>query len=92
MKIKQLHIQNFRGIKELEITSVDPQLNVIVGVNGAGKSSVLDSISFCLSWLIARMKSGVAKGVLPLETDVTLGAKLLIFVIYPRCQYVLIQF
>lgn len=75
MKIKDIHIQNFRGIENLHITEVDPQMNLIVGVNGAGKTSVLDALAMLLSWFIARMRSSNAKGVSPNESDVKLGSK-----------------
>jgi predicted ATP-binding protein involved in virulence len=46
MRIKQLRLKNFRGIKNLELNFDTTQpVSVLVGVNGAGKSSVLDCIS-----------------------------------------------
>ena len=36
MKIKDIHIRNFRGIENLSIADADPQLNLIIGINGAG--------------------------------------------------------
>jgi predicted ATP-binding protein involved in virulence len=75
MKVQELHIQNFRGIRNLDLQNADPSMNVVVGVNGAGKTSFLDSLSFLLSWMIARMKSSSAKGSLPAESDISIGAK-----------------
>jgi predicted ATP-binding protein involved in virulence len=46
MRIKQLRLRNFRGIKNLELNfDVIQQIIILVGVNGVGKSSVLDCIS-----------------------------------------------
>jgi predicted ATP-binding protein involved in virulence len=47
MRIKQLRLKNFRGIKSLQL-DFDPtqQIIVLVGINGVGKSSILDCISF----------------------------------------------
>lgn len=39
----ELKIQNFRGIRNLEITSLN-KINIFVGINGSGKSTVLDAI------------------------------------------------
>ena len=75
MKVQELRIQNFRGIENLELKDMDSKMNIVVGVNGAGKTSFLDSLAFSLSWLIARMKSGRAKGIQPAESDITYGAK-----------------
>lgn len=73
MKIKNIHIQNFRGIENLSIIDADPQMNLIVGINGAGKTSVLDAMAILLSWFIARMRSANAKGISPNESDVKIG-------------------
>ena len=75
MKIKNIHIQNFRGIENLSIIDADPQMNLIVGINGAGKTSVLDAMAILLSWFIARMRSANAKGISPNESDVKIGSK-----------------
>jgi predicted ATP-binding protein involved in virulence len=46
MRIKQLRLKNYRGIKNLELNFDSHQLfAVLVGINGAGKSSVLDCIN-----------------------------------------------
>lgn len=44
MHLKKLKIQNFRCYKEIEV-SFNPQVNVFVGNNGAGKSAILDAVS-----------------------------------------------
>ncbi len=48
IRIKQLKITNYRGIKEWQ-TSFGDKVNVVSGKNGAGKSSVLNAISFLLT-------------------------------------------
>ena len=61
MKITELKIKNFRGIKEMDLP-LNPQLNVFCGVNGAGKSSILDSAALFLSWIIARIRQERGSG------------------------------
>ena len=51
MRIEELHLQNFRGFRELKLT-LPPDLAVFIGVNGSGKSSILDSIAILLSIFI----------------------------------------
>ena len=48
MYIEELHLQNFRGFKELTL-QFPRNLAVIIGVNGSGKSSILDVIAIFLS-------------------------------------------
>lgn len=73
MKIDKLIIQNFRGIQHLEL-DFNKQINVIYGVNGAGKSSVLDAISIMLSWVINRIKHKRASGKQIVEKDINNSA------------------
>ena len=43
MRIDRLHIQNFLGIRSLEVDLETP-VTLIAGHNGAGKSSVADAL------------------------------------------------
>lgn len=61
MQIKEIEIHNFRGIKKQTI-ELSPNINVFVGVNGAGKSTVLDAIAISLSWLVARIQKADTRG------------------------------
>ena len=47
MKIHSIRISNFRGFEYLTASFHD-QLTVVVGNNGAGKSSLLDAVSVAL--------------------------------------------
>jgi predicted ATP-binding protein involved in virulence len=55
MKIKKLQLKNFRGFKELEIKFPKPNLAVFLGINGAGKSSILDCIAMFLSQFVTEL-------------------------------------
>lgn len=55
MQIKNIELENFRGIKKQSI-DLKPNINVFVGVNGAGKSTILDAIAISLSWLVERIQ------------------------------------
>jgi predicted ATP-binding protein involved in virulence len=53
MQIAKIELSNFRGLEHKELT-FDKQFNVIIGVNGIGKTSVLDSISVLLTRILPR--------------------------------------
>jgi len=55
MKIEKIQINNFRGFKGEHIIDFDPNLNVFVGRNGAGKSSILDVIGIGLCWFLKEL-------------------------------------
>ena len=75
MKINELKITNFRGIENLEIRNFDEHCNVIDGINGAGKTTVLDAIAYLFSWQIARIKNSNGRGTVLQDCDVNLKAK-----------------
>lgn len=73
MIVKRLKIQNFKSIRCLEITCND-KMNVIEGVNGAGKSSVLQALELLFSWMIARMRNASGKGIGISTQDINIDA------------------
>lgn len=72
MKIQNIYIENFRAINKLEISNWS-NLNVIAGINGAGKTSVLTAIKILLSWLIARIRNPKGNGITITDEDITNG-------------------
>ena len=73
MRIKHLTIENFRAIEHLDMDCSN-SVNVFIGDNGAGKSSVLDAISILYSWLVARINSTKGKGQSIKKEDIHNGA------------------
>jgi predicted ATP-binding protein involved in virulence len=55
MRIETLFLKNFRGIEELHLNFADSQTTVLVGVNGAGKSSILDAVAIMLAYAISAL-------------------------------------
>lgn len=52
MRIDQLTVQNFKGFNSREF-SFHPEFNLIVGVNGTGKTSTLDALAVAIgSWFL----------------------------------------
>lgn len=72
MKIKSIKLINYRGAVSLNI-DFHRQLNVFIGVNGAGKSTILDSLAIMLSWLVNRLKNTNASGQQISETEINNG-------------------
>lgn len=61
MRLNSINIEGFRGISELRLEFPE-QVNVLVGVNGVGKSAVLDCTATMLSRLIGRIRSTTGTG------------------------------
>ncbi len=56
MRIKKLKLENFRGFENIDI-DFDDNLNVFIGKNGSGKTSVLDAIAFNLEHITKRLNT-----------------------------------
>ena len=50
MFLKELYIQNFRGIESQNLEFTDG-INLIIGNNGAGKTSILSAAAITLGFL-----------------------------------------
>lgn len=72
MKVIRLNLTNFRDAQALSL-ELNPNLNVFVGVNGSGKSTVLDAIAIMLSWPASRIIRPGASGRPITENDITNG-------------------
>jgi predicted ATP-binding protein involved in virulence len=70
MKVIKLNLTNFRDAQALSL-ELNPKLNVFVGVNGSGKSTVLDAIAIMLSWPTNRIIRPGASGRPITENDIT---------------------
>lgn len=72
MKITNLTVQNIKGVRQIEIHA-DAVVNELAGKNGAGKSSVLDSILYALGGKRGiddmPVREGEEKAEIVLETD-----------------------
>lgn len=61
MRFKSLHMKDFRGIRTL-IVDFEPDLTVIVGRNGAGKTSILDALGELSRFIRFHLKEGRRRG------------------------------
>lgn len=72
MKIKNISMNNYRGIRSLSM-DIDENLNIFMGMNGAGKSSVLDGVAIMLSWIVSRIRHAGSSGRHIAEKDIFNG-------------------
>jgi len=69
MHIQKLSLEQFRGSQALTL-ELHEKMNVFFGMNGAGKSSVLDASAILLSWLVNRIKKAGTSGRPITELDI----------------------
>lgn len=72
MKIESLKIENVGGISSFSLDSFDPNLNIICGENGIGKTNILDSIASLFSNyepISISVKSGFEQGCIKSSVD-----------------------
>jgi len=73
MRIEELHLKNFCSFQELDINFPASNLAVFIGNNGAGKTSILKSMTLLLSWLIARIEREKGSGSPIADLDILNG-------------------
>ena len=62
MIIERLILENFRGIDKILELPLERDITVLAGVNGSGKSSILDALAILLSWVVARTRRAGGPG------------------------------
>lgn len=67
MKVKSIHLENIGCFSELKLQFAPTLENtcnntIIIGNNGAGKSTILESIATSLSWFISRVRNEKGSG------------------------------
>lgn len=70
MHISNIEFKNYRGALSLTL-NLHSRLNVFVGANGAGKSTILDAAAIMLSWVVNRIQTNNASGRPIAEHDIT---------------------
>ena len=72
MRVASLRLTNVRGIKTADF-HFRPEFNLIVGVNGIGKTTVLDALRFCLGAFLRKANRIDIRGTFAAE-DIRVGA------------------
>ncbi|MBE9184900.1 AAA family ATPase [Microcoleus sp. LEGE 07076] len=62
MKVKRLKMNSFRGISDLTLEFDTDEPTVFIGINGVGKSSILECLAILLSWLTKRIQTPNSNG------------------------------
>ncbi|HZF47307.1 MAG TPA: AAA family ATPase [Polyangiaceae bacterium] len=73
MKLIKLSLRDFRGFRSFDL-DLAPDVTALVGVNGAGKTSILDALARLLSCLVEGIQSGEPEEIAPDVRDVRVGA------------------
>ena len=75
MKVKRLKMNSFRGISDLTLEFDTDEPTVFIGINGVGKSSILECLAILLSWLTKRIQTPNSNGRSFNEDDIKNGCK-----------------
>ena len=54
MYIQELQLQNFKGFDNIEL-EFHPELSILVGPNGSGKTSILEGAAIAISTMFVKM-------------------------------------
>lgn len=75
MRIEKLHIQNFRGFEEITLNFPKSNTAVFIGINGAGKSSILDCIAIMLAQFVAKLRNLEVTDIELSENDIKINSQ-----------------
>ena len=75
MQIKRFTLVNFRGIEHMELDFEGKQTVALVGVNGVGKSSILDALAITFSNLTSRIVGQASRSRAISKDDIRVGAE-----------------
>ena len=75
MKVKRLKMNSFQGISDLTLEFDTDEPTVFIGINGVGKSSILECLAILLSWLTKRIQTPPTNGRSFKEDDIKKGCK-----------------
>ncbi|MEG4228191.1 AAA family ATPase [Microcoleus sp. N9_B2] len=75
MKVKRLKMNSFRGFSDLTLEFDRDEPTVFIGINGVGKSSILDCLAILLSWLTKRIQNPNSSGRFFNDDDIKKGGK-----------------
>ena len=98
MKVSRLKLANLRAVEEAEFR-FRPGFNLVAGVNGVGKTSVLDALKVCLSaivkqvngvryrtWAFSPNDVRVGAEALTVECEVKLDDATYIYLVHSPCE------
>ncbi len=74
MKLEKIYLAQFRGFEELGL-SFHPRITVIAGVNGVGKSGILQAIAHAMSCALPKFTPSLEKPLVFSDEDVKNGRK-----------------
>jgi predicted ATP-binding protein involved in virulence len=72
MKLKHLSLANYRGFDQVDL-KCEPDITLIAGVNGVGKSSLLSAIAKCASHALPRLTHSREDVLATAATDIKSG-------------------
>ncbi|PSU48154.1 ATPase [Photobacterium frigidiphilum] len=73
IRINEVTLDNFRSFSDFKLHLPSENLTVIIGNNGAGKTTILDSIAMSMSWLHNRIVKNGGNGDTIDNLDIKLG-------------------
>jgi predicted ATP-binding protein involved in virulence len=73
LRVRRLELTSFRAVDQLTLDMSSCASNVLVGVNGAGKTTVLDAIAILLSHLVAGLRGSSERPRELGDADITNG-------------------
>ncbi|NUQ24929.1 MAG: AAA family ATPase [Saprospiraceae bacterium] len=92
MKILELNISNYKGFREQTRFSFSEHFTVIAGVNGRGKTTILDALALLFSHLIPQISEASFQQRRINKSEINIGGREAILSINANCAGIPIQY
>jgi predicted ATP-binding protein involved in virulence len=73
MKIQEIELNNFRKFENLKVKFSESNVSIIIGVNGTGKTTILDAVTYFINASLPRFSFRHFQDIYPEFQDVKIG-------------------
>lgn len=85
MRIRELSIKNFRVLEDDHYFEFNSNITLIAGVNGKGKTAILDALVLALSRLVPQISPSKSRRIKIKESDITIGKEAMQLTLKTNC-------
>ncbi|MFK7101713.1 AAA family ATPase [Flavobacterium oreochromis] len=85
MRIRELTIKNFRVLEDDHFFEFNSNITLIAGVNGKGKTAILDALVLVLSRLVPQISPSKSRRIKIKEFDITIGKEAMQLALKTNC-------
>lgn len=92
MRILELYLKNFRALEEDRVFQFSKNITIIAGINGKGKTAILDALVLVLSRMVPQISPSTSQKTTLKENDISIGKEELRISVKVNCANIPVNF